>query len=364
MTKRGDATQTILTVTAAGIATGVAVTGMWQVFGDALGITSVAGKIALCAFLEIALVASALRARANLREAGSVGVDGAAGWTLAAMSGVFSAWDQPGWLAKAVRFAAPLVAAWLWERGLAAERRAVAADVAARARVAWRFTPRRVAVWLRLADPEQRTATDIDRARRLAKLTRARLKVAVLETATGPRWVAVLSARPVRLAVAEWRLTRRTLAAVEHLALGTDPRVASAIRMTVAAVVGLPSATDPRALAGTGHWAPAATARHPGRATATTSPQATPVDTATGGPVAASGGPLEGTVVAGPVAVMAGEVADMTVTDQVAWFARQLPRHPGRTAAEWSRETGLAQRTVERRISAARRHEGPREAVR
>ena len=54
-----ETAQTILTVAAAGIATGVAVTGMWRVFDDALGIHSIAGKIALSAFLEIALLASA-----------------------------------------------------------------------------------------------------------------------------------------------------------------------------------------------------------------------------------------------------------------------------------------------------------------
>lgn len=354
--------ETLLTVAAAGIATGVAVTGMWQVFGDALGITSTAGKIALSAFLEIALLASALRARANLRATGRVGVDGAAVWVMAALSGVFSAWDQDEPLAKAVRLAAPLVAAWLWERGLAADRRA-ARDATATDRVAWRITPARVAVWLRLADPERRAATDVDRARRLARLTRSRLRVAVLESATGPRWVAVMAWRPVRLAWARWRLTRQALAAVEHLALGADPRVAASIRSTVAAVVGLPAATDPDSLAGVGHWAAANTARQP-RVPATRAPQLEQPDPATGDVVADAAPPVEATPAAGPVAVLAGEVADMSVADQVAWFARQLPRHPGRTVAEWTRATGLAQRTVERRIAAARRLDDPGEVAR
>jgi hypothetical protein len=346
-----ETAQTILTVTAAGIATSVAVTGMWRVFGDALGIHSVAGKVALSAFLEIALLASAIRARASLRATGSVGVDGAAVWVMAAMSGVFAAWDQDGGLAKAVRMAAPLVAAWLWERGLAADRRATRAD---RETVAWRFTLRRVAVWLRLADPTHRATSDVDKARRIARLTRARLRVAVLESATGPRWVAAVTARPVRLAVAHTRLTRQALAAVEHLSLGQDGRVERLIGDTVRAVVTLPSATDPATMPPPSQWGTAVTPRQPRQAPATRNQQVTPQDTANGGPLADSDVPLVGTPVAGPMAVLAAEVADMAVVDQVAWFSRQLARHEGRTVAEWSSLTGLARRTVERRISAAR----------
>lgn len=371
----GSDGQTVLTVAVAGIATGVSANGMWNVFGDTLGM-NVMGRLAGFAFIELALVVSALRARASLRATGSVGVDGVAVWVLAAGSGVVSALDQPGAVGKMIRLGAPLLAAWLWERGLAPDRRVARGGVVSP--VAWRFTRHRVAVWLRLADPIERTAPEVDRARRLARLTRARLRLAVLESATSPQWVAWLAVRPVRVAVARWRLTRQTLAAVEHLALGQDARTTAAIRSTVAAVVGLPRATDPATLtatAATSSWSALPVAR-PHRqvsatptsrvagSSATVLPQVADVAAQGGGVVrhtdATGGGPVtdpeppQETAVAGPVAVASAPVADMTLADQVAWFARHLPRHPRRTVPEWMAETGLAKRTVERRIAAAR----------
>lgn len=248
----GRTVEMLLTLAAAGIATGVAVNGMWRVFGDALGFTG-PGRFALAGFLEIALMVSAIRARRNLRESGTVGLDGAAVWAMAALSAVLSASDAHG-LGRGVRFAAPLVAAWLWERGMASDRRA-ARPVLQREAVAWRWTRARMAVRFGLADPAQRETTDVDRARRLARLTRARLRLAILETSTVPVAVAWLTVRPVRRAVAAWRLQRHALAAVEHLHLGTDPTVTATITTTVAAVVGMRDATTPGRLALSDPWA-------------------------------------------------------------------------------------------------------------
>ena len=249
-TGRSRWVETGLTLAAAGIATAVAVSGMWRVFGDVLGFTG-PGRIALAGFLEIALMVSAIRARRALRDHGSVGVDGAAVWAMALLSAVLAAADAQG-LAKAVRFAAPLVAAWLWERGLAAERRAARGP---RAAVAWRWTRARLAVRLGLADPAARTVDDIDRTRRLATLTRARIRLAVLEASPLPRPLAVITAQPLRIAFAAWRLQRHALAAVEHLHLGLDPVVTGTIRTTVAAVVGVRAATTPAALESASPWA-------------------------------------------------------------------------------------------------------------
>ncbi|NLT53714.1 MAG: hypothetical protein GXX79_03925, partial [Actinomycetales bacterium] len=245
----GRRVETLLTLAAAGIATAVAVSGMWRVFGDVLGFTG-PGRIALAGFLEIALMVSAIRARRALRDHGSVGVDGAAVWAMAVLSAILAAADATG-LAKAVRFAAPLVAAWLWERGLAAERRAAKGP---RTSIAWRWTRHRLAIRLGLADPSARGVDDIDRTRRLSRLTRARIRLAVLETSRLPRPLAILTGQPLRIAFAAWRLQRHALAAVEHLHLGLDPATTSAIRTTVAAVIGLREATTPHALASTSPW--------------------------------------------------------------------------------------------------------------
>jgi hypothetical protein len=55
----------------------------------------------------------------------------------------------------------------------------------------------------------------------------------------------------------------------------------------------------------------------------------------------------------GPVAAVE-DVRALPVAEQVAWFRRELPAHGARTAAQWAAITGLPQRTVERRLAAAR----------
>ncbi|MDQ1248937.1 MAG: hypothetical protein QG597_3311 [Actinomycetota bacterium] len=240
-----------LTIAAAGIATALSVSGMWKVFGDVLGF-SVPGRVALAGFLEIAMVVSAIRARRNLRLRGTVGHDGIAVWVLALLSAVIAASDAHG-AGRAIRFAAPLVAAWLWHGGLATVRQQT--QTRQRAKIAWRWTRERLAVRLGLAEPVHRATSDVDRARRLARLTRARLRLAVLEASTLPWLLTVLTAQPVRTAWAVWRLQRQALAAVEHLHLGTDPAIPVAIRGTVAAVTGLRAATAPTVLTAVSPWA-------------------------------------------------------------------------------------------------------------
>lgn len=313
--------ETFLTVAAAGIATAVSLNGMWRVFGDVLHLDG-PGRVATAGFLELALVVSAIRARRSLREHGRVGVDGAAVWAIALVSAIVSATDADG-LAKAVRFAAPLLAAWLWERGLAADRRAVRARRPAV--IAWRWTRERLAVRLGLADPIERATTDVDRARRLAALTRARLRLAVLETVRLPWPLALVTARPVRAAVAAWRLQRHALAAVEHLHLGTDPGVPATIRATVAAVVGLRAATAPAALTEASPWAVSLSGgRRPGQADSTLTPIS-------------------------PVS----PVSPATVTTAVA-VARLAVRHPDWSSQDIADRLGMSARTVRRHLAAHR----------
>ena len=353
----------VTTVVVAVIATAGAVTGMYHVFTAALHMSPL-WAAALCSVLELAMFASALRARDHLAATGRAGVDGAAVWVLATISAVLSAAEEQGTVGRLTRLALPLVAAWLWERSLAAQRRATGGGVA------WRFTATRVALWLRLADPAARTATDLDRARRLAALTRQRIKVAVLESAAGGGLAAACTARPARLALARWRFTRQSLAAVQHLQLGSDPAVAAAIRSTVAAVVGLYAATDPATL-------PQGTV--PAAAPVVADPVITPrrraatTPTSSGGPETATRAAIgNGNSVdtapsvdryrsapsAGTALQTVPTIADLTVEEQVAWFERHLERHPGRTVVQWAEATGLSPRTGHRRLKESRRPEG------
>lgn len=143
------------------VPTALAAQGMIVVGQDALGLP-VVFAVFLAAFLELALISSALLARASAMAGRPTGADAMAVWVFSAVSGVFSASHElitPGigagartWqlgalniLAAGVRVSAPLVAAWLWERVLVSARREAAA----------------------------RTATEIRRDRRLLAFARA-----------------------------------------------------------------------------------------------------------------------------------------------------------------------------------------------
>ena len=143
------------------VPTALAAQGMIVVGQDALGLPAVFA-VFLAAFLELALISSALLERASAMAGRPTGADAIAVWIFSAVSGLFSASHElisvghgPGartWqlgalniLAAGVRVSAPLVAAWLWERVLVSARREAA----------------------------PRTATEIRRDRRLLAFARA-----------------------------------------------------------------------------------------------------------------------------------------------------------------------------------------------
>jgi hypothetical protein len=133
------------------VPTALAAQGMVMVARDALGL-ALRLALALAAFLELALVSSVLLARAAAMTGRPAGADAAAVRVFSAVSGLFSAaheligpldpaTGQRGWqhdslslLAAGVRIAAPLVAAWLWERVLVSARSQAAARSAAQIR--------------------------------------------------------------------------------------------------------------------------------------------------------------------------------------------------------------------------------------
>lgn len=245
---RGRRLETVLTVGAAGIATGVSSSGMWRVFGDALHMSGPA-RVAVFGFVELAVAVSAIRARRAVRETGSTGVDGAAVWVLAGLSAALSALDADSGAAVLLRLAAPLVAAWLWERGLAPDRRQLQVR-RRRGPVAWRVTRERVLVWLRLAEPAERAVAEVHRARKIARLTRAAWRYHSLTAAGASSW-------RVRRAAAVLR--RHTLAGVEHLALGEDAGARDAVRRSLATLYQVIDGTAPGGLADLTPWAAAST---------------------------------------------------------------------------------------------------------
>ena len=245
----------ILTIIAAALATAVSASGMWKFFTDILGETPL--RIVFFAFIEIALFASALLARSRLLrdpEKGTTGIDGIAVWVLAGLTATLSALDSDSFREVCLRLVAPLVAAWMWERALAAERN-VRLGKAAR-RINWAITPERIFVWLRLAEASDRDVSQVDRARRRAKLGRARLHLHLLQSRKTFTW---------RVRRAHRNVVRQAMQAAEHVGLADFPDAANereAMQMYMATVYGFVDATSPQAVAHLNAWQAASQPQH------------------------------------------------------------------------------------------------------
>lgn len=244
------------TLVIAGLATAVSANGMWRFFGDVLNIHG-PGQVILFAYLEIILAVSALRARRVVRERiqriKDSGQDDGEGvnvhqmlvWAVAGLSGVLSTLDAPEAGAKIMRLAAPVLAATLWEIGQLADlvsARHKAGLGRRKGTIAWRVSPQRLLVWLRLAEPTARDAGEIDQTRRVTALARAayRAHTAPQDTRRRRFW--------------EWRLRRLAFAAINHADLGVDETVAAAVQLRLAAAYQLLNGTSEKAVAALQPW--------------------------------------------------------------------------------------------------------------
>jgi hypothetical protein len=237
----------LLTIVAAALATMVSASGMWKFFTDVLGPSPL--RIAFFAYIEVAQFASALLARARLLrepEKGTTGVDGAAVWILAALTASLASLDASSFREVCLRLVAPLVAAWMWERALAAERSARLGS--SMSRIHWAVTIERVLVWVRLAEPRDRDVSEIDRAHRRARLARARLRLHLLREKKAADW---------RIHRAHHQVIRYAMQAAEHFGLADFPHVADereAMQMYMATVYGVVEATSPVAVKRFNAW--------------------------------------------------------------------------------------------------------------
>jgi hypothetical protein len=222
----------LLAWAAAAIATGVSGTGMWQVADKALHLDGPLRAV-LFGFAEIALLSSAIRARRHHQAHGRGGPDAAGVWVIAAAAGCVSAMESTSPPEAVVRLAAPLLAAWLWHRGLD-DTGGTAKTVDA---VTMRLTARRLLVALRLAEPGTVGLAQIDRGRRLDAVVLAAVR---LDAATGRA-----RNRAAR------RLHRAGRTARGHL----DRAGISYIRTTLATIYGLHTGTSRGAVADLVPWA-------------------------------------------------------------------------------------------------------------
>lgn len=216
-------TEDLLTVIAASIATIVAGQGMWQFLARVIGDVHWSLRGLMFAFLEVATVTSAVRARRSMREKYSAGIDGIAVWALTSVSALLSAMEARSLPETAFRLAAPLVAAWLWERGMAIERR----RIRGRSAIHWRITPERILVRLGLAEATDRTAEEVDIQRRLTRVALASDRAHHLRAA---------GASPRKQRRAYRAMRRAFTAAAEHAGLARDTALQEALRDQVAAL--------------------------------------------------------------------------------------------------------------------------------
>lgn len=169
---RGKKAADSLTVVAAAMASSVAATGMWHFFSRTMHLP-VWIQAVLFAFMEISVLASALRARANVAREGNAGADGIAVWVLTSASGFMSASEASSPQEAIVRLGAPLVAAWLWERSMVPQRRAKRAAEGRAETVRWLLSYKRIAVRLGLATALGANLETEDANRRIDRFVRA-----------------------------------------------------------------------------------------------------------------------------------------------------------------------------------------------
>lgn len=161
----------VITVLIAMATTVYAGAGNWKFLGNAMHYGTDLRAVLVCA-LEGAVVVEGLRSRKNIAEIGKAGADGVGLWVLAGLSSMLAS-SASGSLQEALgRLAIPLVAAWLWERLLAPQRRA-RKNLRTPAQIKWRITPERILVWLRLADATDMDVSSVDAGRRVSRYLRA-----------------------------------------------------------------------------------------------------------------------------------------------------------------------------------------------
>lgn len=144
-------------------ATAFTAEGMWEVVRQALNLP-LPTAIVLFAMFEIVMVNQAQTARykLGLPTPGNARRHMTFVWLLAAASGVIASLNSDNTVEFVLRLTAPFVAAGIWWMALTADGAVRSPDP-----ISWRITPRRVLVFLRLADPGERDVIEVDRDRQV-----------------------------------------------------------------------------------------------------------------------------------------------------------------------------------------------------
>jgi hypothetical protein len=230
----------VLTVAAAAVAMFASGWGMWTFFADLPRLNHWYLILPMFLLFDLAAVACAWGARINRLTYGRMGVQGWLVWLFAATSGFMSSSDASG-RESAVRFAAPVVAAILFELLIRGERRDLTHFEGPIDRIRRRLLAR-----LGLLDDVDQDDESAARSRMAAKLAAAAYRVH--QTKDGTR------ARRRTLA----RYHRRLRVASVRMGFATDQDMIDEVRVHLDALYRSVSGTAPAAVADLNVWQSAA----------------------------------------------------------------------------------------------------------
>jgi hypothetical protein len=231
--------------------------GMWHFIDHKLGVDGWHRILPMFLLFDLAGIASAWLARIRRIEEGKTGVAGLLVWLFAVLSGLMSATDATTWGGQSIRFAAPLVAAVMFELLISGERRAaIGTDNTTLARVARRLKAR-----FGLLD----TLEQNDQAAARAAVAG---RVAVLAYRVHAFDEARRSSLAYRRAVRKYH--RRLRTATERFGFGGDAEMVGEVRLHLATLYRSLTDTTELAVADINPWQSAvrATGRQPVRTAA------------------------------------------------------------------------------------------------
>lgn len=140
--------------------------GVWTLTGQIDGFPT-GVRILLFAVLEILLIISMIRAERHVREHGWPGRAGTTAWAIAAAMGAVAVFISGSVAEAALRLAIPLLLTKQWWDGLVGD------DVQRPAWVtSWRWTPRRLLLWLGAIEPGDRDVDTVHRDRLTQQMVR------------------------------------------------------------------------------------------------------------------------------------------------------------------------------------------------
>lgn len=226
----------VLTVAAAGVAMFASGWGMWTFFSDLPRLNHWYLILPMFLLFDLAAVACAWGARINRLAYGRMGIEGWLVWLFATASGLMSASDADG-RAAVVRFAAPMVAAILFELLIRGERRDLTNVDGPLARIR-----RRTLARFGLLDDVDQDDEQAARARTAAKLATAAYRVH--QTRDGSR----ARRRALR------RYHRRLQTASVRMGFATDADMIDDVRIHLDALYRSVTGTAPDAVADLNVW--------------------------------------------------------------------------------------------------------------